>query len=348
MRPRVSSPTVAMVVNALSGGGAERAATMLANLLAGEGLDVVIVAARTSGDDLVRSDVRMESLGKEPGSGLEGLPATVVAFRRLCRVLRPDIVHAHCELPELLAATAPRGVRLCVTEHTRMPWPDRPAVGKAVRRQLARRSATWVVPQASVEPWRVADRPFVVPNLLLGVTRRWQPAMATGAPLHVVSVSRLVESKRVDWIIRAVAAVGARLTVIGSGDDEHRLRRVADEVSGDVEFLGQVHDPWKTASAADIYVTAADEAECDPLSLAEALLHEMPILASRTPAHVGQQLRDRNLFCTETDLEQQLRSLVGGRTDLATLVDADAATRLRAARTPAAVLDAQLRAYGLA
>lgn len=61
----------------------------------------------------------------------------------------------------------------------------------------------------------------------------------------IVGISRLVPRKGFDTAIRAAAALASRrpglvLAISGSGRDEARLRRLADEVRAPVRFLGRV------------------------------------------------------------------------------------------------------------
>ncbi len=55
-------------------------------------------------------------------------------------------------------------------------------------------------------------------------------------------VSALVPYKRVDHAIRACAALGRRLTIVGRGPEESRLRALADSLGAEVEFTGFASD----------------------------------------------------------------------------------------------------------
>jgi hypothetical protein len=181
----MSLPVVALLTNSLSGGGAERAATTLANLLDETGVvRPVLVPARSGDADLVASRADVLPLDKPPGSGIAGLGAALPAARRALRSLRPSVVHAHCELPELMAVLlAPRDARLCVTEHARTPWSEHPALGRVVRRGLVLRSASWAVPQRDLPVWSVPAAAAVhVANPLIDVHVRWAPSRPPGSP----------------------------------------------------------------------------------------------------------------------------------------------------------------------
>lgn len=66
------------------------------------------------------------------------------------------------------------------------------------------------------------------------------------APAKFLSVSRLVRKKRIDLMIEAFArsALPATLTIIGTGDDESRLKAIAADCARrtDINFLGVVDD----------------------------------------------------------------------------------------------------------
>ncbi len=65
-------------------------------------------------------------------------------------------------------------------------------------------------------------------------------------------VSALVPYKRVDHAIRACASLGRKLTIVGRGPEEARLRSLAAALGADVEFTGFASD----ALLADYYRTA--------------------------------------------------------------------------------------------
>jgi glycosyltransferase involved in cell wall biosynthesis len=56
----------------------------------------------------------------------------------------------------------------------------------------------------------------------------------------LISVSRLVEWKRIDLLIRATARTGTSLIVIGDGPKEVELKRLAREIKADVHFMGSL------------------------------------------------------------------------------------------------------------
>jgi glycosyltransferase involved in cell wall biosynthesis len=99
-------------------------------------------------------------------------------------------------------------------------------------------------------------------------------------------VGRLVQIKRVDLVLRAVAEArrhGApvRLVVAGDGESRQELEGLADQLRlGDVvTFLGYVLDPSGVAAAADLAILASDN-EGTPVALIEAAAAGRPAIAT--------------------------------------------------------------------
>ena len=58
----------------------------------------------------------------------------------------------------------------------------------------------------------------------------------------LVSVSRLVNWKNIDKLIRASVKTKSKLAIIGSGPEEIALKKLAKELNAPVEFLGQLDE----------------------------------------------------------------------------------------------------------
>lgn len=104
--------------------------------------------------------------------------------------------------------------------------------------------------------------------------------------VHVVSVGRLVDQKRVDWLIRAWRAVAregvqARLWIVGDGPERAGLERLSEEfgLGGQIRFLGEQKNGWAFLAAADIAVmTTAYEGLGNVVP--EALAAGVPVVVS--------------------------------------------------------------------
>jgi glycosyltransferase involved in cell wall biosynthesis len=237
-----------------------------------------------------RSVVPSEPFALAPGIGRH-----LLAHRH-----RYDIVHAHGyhATPALVAALC-GAAPLVVTPHYHgrghTPFRDRlhPLYRHLGSRVLDRAAAVIAVSRheagilAGHFP-RVAGRLSCIPN---GVDDdapvRGDRVDVTG-PV-VLSVGRLERYKRVDAVVRAVAAMGepVRLAVVGTGPAAGELRDLAERVApGAVTFTGRVGDDelWRWYRTAAVVVSlSADEAF--GLTLVEGARAGAAVVASDVPAH---------------------------------------------------------------
>ena len=99
---------------------------------------------------------------------------------------------------------------------------------------------------------------------------------------------RLATPKRVDLVIRAVAAaareVPVRGLIIGDGPESPSLHELARELNAPISFTGHRDDVPELLSAADAEITMS-EIEGAPLAVIEALACGLPVIASKATSH---------------------------------------------------------------
>jgi glycosyltransferase involved in cell wall biosynthesis len=112
-------------------------------------------------------------------------------------------------------------------------------------------------------------------------TNRWDDQFC-----HVVSVGRLADQKCVDWLLRSWRIVqekrsDARLWIVGDGQEEAALHRLAKdlEIGGTCAFLGSQPNGFEYVAAADI-VAMTTLYEGHALLPLEAMASGRPIVAS--------------------------------------------------------------------
>jgi glycosyltransferase involved in cell wall biosynthesis len=114
------------------------------------------------------------------------------------------------------------------------------AVLRSLDRRAARRVDQYVaisrVVQSRIRAFYGRDSVLVPPPVDLDVFR----PSGTSPSDYLLVVSALMRYKRIDIAVEACTRLMLRLKVVGAGDDEARLRRIAGPT---VEFLGQLPDP---------------------------------------------------------------------------------------------------------
>jgi len=166
------------------------------------------------------------------------------------------------------------------------------------RRQLLRPDAHVVYHEEGARIYRSygvdPERIFVVRNstnteALNDLCLRVQVSTAadSGNPHRILHVGRLVQWKRVDLLIDALAQLhtefsNAELVVVGDGPERQRLEEQAKAVGmeNQIHFVGAVHDPSELAKQlvnCGIYVLAG----MGGLSINDAMTAGLPVICSR-------------------------------------------------------------------
>lgn len=248
-------------------------------------------------------------------TGARSIGSASIRLRKLIRQQRPNILHVHCERPELVAAIALLLVKkqnrphVVVTEHTRMPWVFSPRLGKHVRWLLRRLGAHFIScfssngnPPMGYEA--VIRNPIELPSTRVSSASRVS---------RVLVVGRLVSNKNVRTVLEAVARVDHSLPVlvIGDGGERTSLEIFATKELDNCTFLGFQRDPWSYVQPGDILVSAS-AFEGDPLTITEALVRGVPVIGSSIDAHLD-LLSEGATFADGRGLENLLSEVLRGK-----------------------------------
>jgi glycosyltransferase involved in cell wall biosynthesis len=215
-----------------------------------------------------------------------------------------DLVHLHFPLPLGVSALLVRPfVRrpLVVTVHGNADVYELPRAMEPVTRAVLTRADAVV--SVSHDLAHYLQDIMSVPNVTVipnGVdVELFRPGSRSGPELALFSISRLVPRKNVDVLIAAVEQLvkeGAPLSLViaGTGPEEDKIRRLAEQSSGCVRFVGFIDEARKREilSDTDVFVQLSTR---EGLSIAalEALASGVPCVVSdlpgvREPITVGQ------------------------------------------------------------
>ena len=311
------TPRVAMLASVFppSIGGIQSHTLRLSQELVDKGADVhVITRVHLGASPFERmGSVRVHRVGLANGRGPVRSAAYIAGALRsvlqLADAGHVEILHAHQLLSPatvgLLAAPL-TGLPLIVNPHACGPLGDvgvlsATTVGRARLRALVARADAFVAVSRLIREELLAAGapPHAVWDIPNGVdTDRFSPApaeekqmirRALGLPggQLAVFVGRLSAEKGCDVLLRAwpqlVAVVpGARLCLVGSGEEEPRLEEMARalRVEGSVIFTGGVMDTAAHMRAADLAVLPS-RTEGMPVALLEAMSCAVPVVATR-------------------------------------------------------------------
>lgn len=309
-------PRIAVFLQDLSGGGAERMMLQLAEGIADRGHPVDLVLARAEGPYLedVPETIRIVNLAA--GRTFRSIPRLAAYLRRE----RPAAMLSglvHVNIAALLAALLARsGTRVVISErntisqdvttantfsirlaHWLVPWlyprADRIiAVSGGVADDLAQFAR---VPRAAID---VANNPVVTPRLkALAAEPVDHPWLAPGEPPVVLGVGRLSRQKDFATLIKAVARIQpkrpVRLMVLGEGEERAELMNLAEKlgVAENLQLPGFARNPYAIMAKAAV-LALSSRWEGSPNVLVEAMACGTPVVATDCPSGAAETLAD--------------------------------------------------------
>lgn len=132
--------------------------------------------------------------------------------------------------------------------------------------------------------------------------------------VNLVYVGRVSVEKSLDIVIKAINKIkrkGFKLTIIGSGPDSDKLKKLVEklEIEDKVNFTGQIaHETLINSGllkASDIFVTAS-KTENQPLSIMEAMASGLPIVSVKALGIPELVKHKQNGFLAEPDNAEEL------------------------------------------
>jgi len=224
---------------------------------------------------------------------------------KIIDLVEPDVIHSQSHFVTGRGMTIEgekRGIRIIATNHM---MPENLLEYTAI-------IPGFFKPKASQMAWDAADRSFRRAERVTAPTQRaasyveehtsiknvlaiscglnthdYTPNMTVGTDNLIVFLGRMVTEKHIDKLIRAFAtldpALGAKLELVGGGDQEASLKQLAASLglSDRVKFTGYVDDNYLRGALARAKVFAMPSiAELQSISTMEAMATGLPIVGA--------------------------------------------------------------------
>jgi glycosyltransferase involved in cell wall biosynthesis len=343
---------VAVALDGVVFGGAERYLEVLLEGLAADGAEVLVVAPAQAEPQLLSRLAAHADMAAVPGLARRPTAPAVLAVRRSISRWRPDVVHLNLtdqgDGLGLVAATASLRRPCVLTLHNAIPGPSptREALSAGVLRRADR------VLAVSEAIGRYASsagaRVQVVHNGLAAVPAHPDPRGALGLPPEgpvVGGVGRLRAQKGFEVLGQAALLLdrpGVRFVVVGDGEERHRLEEPDCRL---LELAGPREDAAALMGAFTV-LAVPSRYEAFGLVAVEAMHAGIPVVASRVgglPEVVG----DAGVLVPPEDPQALAEALAGLLDDPAASARLTAAGRARAAAifTPEAMVAGVQQVY---
>ena len=300
---------IALISPTLSGGGAERVASVLSNEWVNKGKSVTLITFEAPGTEpgyALDPRVLLRQIdGLNRDAGLAGRVSTnlrrLVRLRRILKEMDADVVVAFTTEANVVTLLATRGLGIpsIVSERNQ---PNRPGLGRFSRaaRRLAYPFASGIVMQThELACWsrqHFAVPVHVLPNPIRLEQIHERAADDVNRRPEIVAVGRLVPQKGFDILIAAFAEVAPkhsdwRLTIYGEGPSRFALEAQvrAAGLQQRVTLPGFMTGIDAALQTAGIFVLSS-RYEGYPNALLEALAANCPAVAANCPGGVSEIL----------------------------------------------------------
>ena len=274
---------IMIVINSMTGGGAERSMNVLSRALSDLREPVHLVGLNYSEPDLIFPNCTQTCLDRAQNSGLRETLKTFLDFCKLVHRVKPSIIVLNCDLPELFGALLPFRVKLIGIEHAPIPFGKRKTLGFFIRCLLFIRGTKWVSVSQHLRIWPFAKKPS---RVLLNALPLYCFKRINSTPhqiSRIVFIGRLVNPQKYPEICIDIAKkVDRPLLFIGQGPERDKLVKYAEKLKVDARFSGFVANPWELIQNGDLIVVPS-RFEGDGMVVVEAVLHNVRILMSNIP-----------------------------------------------------------------
>lgn len=163
----------------------------------------------------------------------------------LCFRRRPSVIHAHWLIPQGIVAAivfvlSRKKIPFVITSHGTDLWSFNGRFWRALKRFVVRRASVVAVVSEAMKKElnkQIGDVNNVeVAPMGVDLKNTFKPDLdATRIPRQIISVGRLIETKGVEHLIKALPDLVQRfpdvsLVIVGDGPDRERLEAIADEL----------------------------------------------------------------------------------------------------------------------
>lgn len=313
-----------MLIPSLTGAGAERQTSYLAEELTHRGHEVLIGYLMPGPGRVPDQIATHRFAARSPWN-----PMLLADIVRLIRTWKPDLVQTCITRMDVMGGVAAMVTRVPFVVREPNSAPGYRDLRSKLRTLIGRRAAAVIAnTRVGASLWP-ARKTIVVPNAVPA------EAIAAATPIErgdgdmIVYVGRLEPWKRVDVAIRACAILmrerNLTLYVCGDGRDRLRLETLASEcgVAGRIVFTGFVENPWSYQRAADGALMLS-EFEGHPNAVSESLAAGTPMVLSNIDPH-REVAREGASFVPVGDVDATAAAI-------RTILDNRAAARERTAR----------------
>lgn len=282
--------TYTFFIGGLTGGGAERVLCNLANYMVSHGHNVEIVTMSETASYSLDSRISYNVLLKE----VERSNFVINTYKRLSRFIaylrkrKCDAYIVMLPTTSLLLLSLHKLAKAPIIASERSFPKSYNSLTRLLLKLFARKAAGWVFQTPIMQEWYLPclgkSKSVVIPN---AVNNDFIREPYTGKRrMNIVSVGRLIQSKRFDILITAFSRIALKhpsvnIVIYGQGECLHQLQQLASDlgISDRVKFPGHCKNIAVQIEDSQMFVLSS-ELEGIPNVLVEAMALGLPCIAT--------------------------------------------------------------------
>ena len=295
------------VTAALTAGGAERAINQVSKILDAQ-YSVGLICINDSNSDMVEPCKDVTCLNRPYGSKLFPTLVAYVKFVKILLKKKPKYLVLNCDLPEVFGAFSPFGSKIIFLEHAAYPWMGKQILGRFIRSVLILRGAKCIAVSNHLKVWPREKSPdYVISNPVVASPINYDMT-STVTLKRLVFIGRFMNVyKNPEVVYELCKHFKLKGLMIGEGSEREKIIKLAQEFNLQIDFPGQVTNPWQLIETGDLIVVPSSF-EGDGLVVVEAILNGMPILLSDIPDFRRFGLPSSFYCANETEFREKIDS----------------------------------------
>lgn len=293
---------LAIISNAVFGGGAEKSMLALHKEFLNRGIDSHLLALNNgTHTEEVLKIIKFDRQWKE---GPKATFFCFLHFRRVLKEINPKTIIVNCELPELFISFVRLSrVRIIGVEHTTYPWFKKRFLGFFVRGFLRIKKIEWVtVSHGKNSIWLSKEIPRYIPNPFVEVKGNIKRA---SSKLSLSYIGGLKKNKRPEWVIWAGLKNGLDVNLYGAGSLEFYLKKKYAKYKDSIIFHGFKENVWELIPKNSLVIVPS-EFEGDGMVVLEAAILGFPLLLSSNADLLRFNFQSKHYFKDLNDLNYKI------------------------------------------
>lgn len=304
---------ICFLLSKFAKGGGERVVSILSDELSEYyNVDILLLQSKSENDYKTEAEI-IEINKKRYSNNYALLFHSLIGLKKYVKNNKPEVIISFMELPNLVNLLLKGDYKriISVRNHMSTKWGEKKNIWNWSIRHMYRNadaivSPTKLIATDLIQKYKInkkciklINNPYKIDTIKKNVTTIKDSSIYT-----ITTMGSLVKAKGVFNLLQSYIMfcsehpeINSKLVFIGKGTEEENLKRIVSEagISEKVLFKGFMTNPHKEIAKSDLYVLASYY-EGFPNALVEAMICQVPVIATDCPSGPSEILSESNLY----------------------------------------------------